>query len=95
MYFNKENFMVSELGCSLDCCIRLLDNYLIELSRYPYGSTIHSFLQKCVEIGFSQWAIYKMTIKYFYGVEYHFTRTDEYFGIVTEDETDWLIKIER
>jgi len=36
-----------------------------------------------------------MVIKQFYGIEYDFTRTDEYFGIVTEDETDWLFKIER
>lgn len=26
----------------------------------------------------------------FYGIEFFFTRTDEYFGIVTEDEADWL-----
>lgn len=106
MYFNKESFMVSELGRSLDSCIRLLDNSLIMLSRYPYGSpnsllsdesllSIYAYEKKCVECCFAQWAVYKMAIKQFYGIEYHFTRTDEYFGVVTQDETDWLIKIER
>lgn len=36
-----------------------------------------------------------MAVKQFYGVEYHFTRTDEYYGIVTADEKDWLYKVER
>lgn len=95
MYFNKESFMASELGCSLDSCIRLLDSYLIQLSRYPYGSNIYAYEKKCVDKCFAQWAVYKIAIKYFCGIEYNFTRTDEYFGLVTEDETDWLIKIER
>lgn len=88
MYFNKEKFLKTELGCSLDSCIRLLDNSLNQLSCYPYE-------KKCVERCFAQWDVYKMAIKHFYGIEYNFTRTDEYFGLVTEDETDWLIKIER
>lgn len=37
----------------------------------------------------------KLAIKQFYGIEFFFTRTDEYFGIVTEDEADWLMKVER
>ena len=37
----------------------------------------------------AQWEVYKT------GIEYHMTRTDEYFGVVTEDERDWLFKVER
>ena len=36
-----------------------------------------------------------MAIQQFYGVEYCFTRTDKYYGLVTENETDWLFKVER
>lgn len=36
-----------------------------------------------------------MAIRQFYGVEYCFTRTDTYYGLVTEDETDWLFRVER
>lgn len=31
----------------------------------------------------------------FYKIEYHFSRTDEYFGVCTEDESDWLFRVER
>ena len=34
-------------------------------------------------------------MRQFYNIEYHFSRTDEYFGVCTEDETDWLFKVER
>lgn len=36
-----------------------------------------------------------MVLMQFYGVEYHFTRTNKYFGLVTEDESDWLIRYDR
>lgn len=36
-----------------------------------------------------------MVLLQFFGIEYNFTRTDEYFGLVTEDEENWLFKIER
>lgn len=42
-----------------------------------------------------QWSVYKMVLLQFFGVEYWFTRTDEYFGLVTEDGENWLFKIER
>ena len=42
-----------------------------------------------------QWDVYQMAVKQFYGIEYHFTRTDEYYGIVTEDCKDWLYKVEK
>ncbi len=43
----------------------------------------------------AQWEVYRMAIKHFYGVEYHFTRTDECFGLCTEDESDFLFKKHR
>lgn len=36
-----------------------------------------------------------MAVKQFYGVEYHFTRTDDYFGCCTEDGEDFLFRFER
>lgn len=36
-----------------------------------------------------------MVLMQFYGVEYFFTRTDSYFGLVTEDESNWLIRYDR
>ena len=34
-------------------------------------------------------------IRQFYGIEFNFTRTDEYFGICNDDETIWLMKENR
>ena len=36
-----------------------------------------------------------MAVKQFYGVEYHFTRTDDYFGCCTNDGEDFLFRFER
>ena len=42
-----------------------------------------------------RWEVFKLAIKQFYGIEFFFTRTDTYFGVCTEDETIWLMKIMR
>lgn len=43
----------------------------------------------------AQWEVYKMAVRQFYGIEYCFTRTNEYFGVCSEDETNWLFKVEK
>lgn len=83
MKLNKEKFLKTELGASLVECITVWDKWLETGDRQAA-----SWCQ-------AQWDVYKMTIRQFYGIEYHFTRTDEYFGLVTEDETDWLFRAER
>ena len=83
MKFNKEKFLKSELGSEMTSCIDCWDLYL---STKDYGSAI-----LCQE----QWDVYQMAIKQFYGIEYHFTRTGEYYGIVTADEKDWLYRVSK
>lgn len=43
----------------------------------------------------AQWEVYRKAIKFIYGTEYHFSRTDEYFGLCDEDGKDWLLYVER
>ena len=38
-----------------------------------------------------RWEVFKLAIRQFYGIEFNFTRTDEYFGICNDDETIWLM----
>lgn len=76
-------FLSSELGSSLQECVTAWDKWLDIDDR------------KSALWCQAQWEVYKMVLKQFYGIEYCFTRTDEYFGICTEDETDWLFKVER
>lgn len=92
---NKEKFLKTELGGELDSCIRAWDEALDNQIVYPYGTVPHEDAAKTAYWCQAQWEVYKIAIKQFYGIEYCFTHTDEYFGLVTEDETDWLIKVER
>lgn len=95
MKLNKKNFLKTELGSELDSCIRSWDKALDSCKKYSYGTEEYKRERKVADWCQAQWEVYKMAIRQFYGVEYCFTRTDEYFGLVTEDEADWLIKVER
>lgn len=103
MKLNKEKFLQTELGAELEETIRYWDNALEKRREAKAGVNAgdagcglgfgywNNTCQSCQD----KWEVFKLAIKQFYGIEYHFTRTDEYFGLVTEDETDWLIKEER
>ena len=80
---NKEKFLKTELGSSLKECIIAWDKWIAEGDR---GA--ETWCQ-------AQWEVYKLAIQQFYGIEYFFARTAEYFGLATEDRSDWLFKIER
>ena len=43
----------------------------------------------------AQWEVYQVVLRQFYGIEYHFTRSDGHVGVVTEDGGDWLIRMEK
>lgn len=83
MEMNKELFIKTEFGTEMCNCIDCWDLYL---ERMEYRSA---------DLCQAQWEVYKLALKHFYGIEYHFTRTDEDYGIVTEDYSDWLYKVER
>ena len=83
MKFNKQKFLITELGGSLQECITAWDKWLEIGDR------------KAALWCQAQWEVYKMALRQFYGIEYFFTRTVEYFGVCTWDETDWLFKVER
>lgn len=88
MKLNKEKFLKSEFGGELECVIRSWD---IALQQDRNRTETLRDLAWCQ----AQWEVYKMALKHFYGIEYYFSRTDEYFGICTEDESDWLFKFDR
>ena len=83
LYFDKEKFLSSELGSSLQECIIAWDKWLEIGDR------------KAALWCQAQWEVYRIALRQFYGIEYFFTRTVEYFGVCTWDETDWLFKVER
>ena len=81
MKMNKEQFLKTEFGGELESTITAWDD---ALSRNREDKEVLRTLAWCQ----AQWEVYRMAIKHFYGVEYHFTRTDEYYGLCTEDESD-------
>lgn len=83
MKLNKDKFLKTEVGSSMKECVTAWDKWLTLRDR-----DAATWCQ-------AQWEVYQMMMRQFYGIEYYFSRTDEYFGICTEDETDWLMKVER
>lgn len=95
MKMNKEKFLKTELGSSMIECVKAWDHALEEQWIHDYSSEEYKRGMQSALWCQAQWEVYKMALQQFYGIEYHFSRTDEYFGIVTEDESDWLFKVER
>ena len=95
MKMNKERFLKTELGGSLKECITSWDIALENSKRYSWETEEWKRERKVADWCQAQWQVYKMAINQFYGIEYYFTKTDEYYGLVTEDKKDWLFKIER
>lgn len=101
MKLNKEKFMKTEMGGELEGTIRTWDKAIDERRKATPGignpdqglgfKYWNNTCRSCQD----RWKVFKLAIKQFYGIEFFFTRTDEYFGIVTEDEADWLMKVER
>ena len=87
----KKQFLASEFGKELVSMITAWDQALEKNSRIGEDKEVLRTLAWCQ----AQWEVYRMAIKHFYGVEYHFSRTDEYYGLCTEDESDWLMKVDR
>lgn len=85
MKLNKEKFLKTELGGNLQECIKSWDFAL------KGGNKTKPIAYWCQ----AQWEVYRIMFRQLYGIEYHFSRTDEYFGVCTEDETDWLFKVGR
>lgn len=85
MKLNKENFLKTELGGNLDECVKSWDFAI------RGGNKTKPLADWCQ----AQWEVYQIMFRQMYGIKYHFSRTEEYFGICTEDHKDWLIKVER
>ncbi len=95
MKMNKEAFMKTELCQGWIACITNWDAAIKRRSKAQWGTPEYVDSCKASNICGTQHEVYQMAVKQFYGVEYHFSRTDEYFGLVTEDEQDWLFRYDR
>ena len=92
MKMNKIKFLKTEFGGSLGSCIIAWDQALEKQKKYGVHEEEYKEAEKTALWCQAQWEVYQMAVKQFYGVEYFFSRTDEYFGVCTDDESDWLFK---
>lgn len=101
MKLNKEKFLQTEFGAELENNIRCWDNALEEKKKATpgFGNPVeglgYKYWKETCKSCQDRWEVFGLAMNQFYGVEYHFTRTDEYFGVCNEDGTDWLFKEER
>lgn len=80
MELNVKEFMETELGKELHKMADALD-----------ASVSKGLKETCSMYLLGVRAIL-LAVKQFYGIEFRFTRTDEYFGVCTGDESLWLMK---
>lgn len=92
---NKNEFLKSELGRSMFECAQAWDNALETMHNTDFYSDefrVEKRKSMCCQ---AQMSVYQIAVRQFYGIHYCFTRTDDYFGVCTEDESDWLFKVNR
>lgn len=78
----KKQFLESKFGKELVSMITEWDQALEKNSRSGEDKDILRTLAWCQ----AQWEVYRMAIKHFYGVEYHFSRTRILDAIRREEE---------
>ena len=93
----KARFERTEFGGQMVETVKALDFYLEEKNHTSQWQEPEKYkrLMKDIDRLFAQFEIFKLAVKQFYGVEYHFTRTDDYFGCCTDNGEDFLFRFER
>lgn len=93
----KARFERTEFGGQMVETVKAIDFYLKERSHTSQWGEPEKYegLTKDIDRLFAQFEIFKLAVKQFYGVEYHFTRTDDYFGCCTDNGEDFLFRFER
>ncbi len=92
---NEKKFFKTEFGAELDQCVKALDKTLELRAKAEHFSEEWKKEQKALDELFARLDVYKQGLRTFYGLNLCFTRTDEYFGLCTEDESYFLMKIDR
>lgn len=101
MKLNIKKFMMTEMGGELEETIKAWDQALEERRKATPGigdpdqGLGFGYWDRTCKSCQDRWEVFKLAIRQFYGIEFNFTRTDEYFGICNDDETIWLMKENR
>lgn len=94
---DKEEFFETEFGEGLTYATDLLDDCYIARSKCAEREDWKEHHLYCCRINELNTAleVFQAAVKQFYGIEYQFRRTDDYYGFCTKDGSDWLFKVKR
>ena len=93
--FDKTEFLKTPIGLTVKNTIDELDAAIIRRSNIPRGYYTYTIEEGEVDKYLACWEALKVVIKQLYDIEYCFTRTSEYYGLCTKDESDYLFIVER
>ena len=92
MKFNKDRFLKSELGGTLQEVIQSWDLYITMRTNATRKEDRIAAAGRATQCQ-AQWEIYEIMFRQFYSMEGHFMREENYCGVTLDHE--WLFKIER
>lgn len=81
MKLNKLELLNSTYGKSIIECL------------YNYNEAVLDCDKHLKDIYFRQLDVHILTLETLYDIKYKYIRTDEYYGLFTEDKSDYLIKV--
>lgn len=98
MKLNIKKFMITEMGGELEETIKAWDQALEERRKATPGigdpdqGLGFGYWDRTCKSCQDRWEVFKLAIRQFYGIEFNFTRTDEYFGICNDDAGNLMIQ---
>lgn len=96
--FDKEEFLKTDFGAELEETVHCWDDAINRRKKarcHPYDGVGLAYWAETCHSCRDKWEVFKLAIEQFFGITYNFTRTDEYYGLVTENKKDWLLKVDR
>lgn len=95
MELDKEWLLGSVFGINMCDHVKFLDDALIRKSKCIQYSDDWFKEDMAVERNLAAWDMARLALLTMYGISYNFTRTSDYYGICTDDGSDWLYRVER
>lgn len=93
----REEILKTEFGIKLTTLAMELDMAMQQRAKLNMWVDLERAkgLDREIRKMLAQLDIFKLALKSFADLDLNFTRTDEYYGLCTEDESYFLIKTER
>lgn len=86
----KDDFLETELGANMIECVRAWDKCITEMYRNECDTDEYREAEKDAIWRKAQMEVYRMVLRQIYGIEYYFSRSDTFFGILSADGLNWL-----